>query len=232
MWKGGPVIGALIFDFDGVVIDTESAVIAGWREECAALGVPFDEAGFLAAIGVPSLRPERIVAVLGAAGGDPATAITRIRARIAVLADQQPVLPGVRELLAEATAAGVRLAVASGALREWVCGHLERVGLLSAFAIVACRDDVRASKPAPDLYLAALAGLGVPAGRAVAIEDSATGLAAAHAAGVRCVAVPGPTTMGHDLAAADLLLPSLAGIRLADLPGIRAGSEQRRRRVG
>jgi HAD superfamily hydrolase (TIGR01509 family) len=211
---------ALIFDFDGVIVDTESAVLDAWRAECADLGVAFDESAFMAAIGVPSLRPERILAVLGTAGGDPVVAIARIRSRLRMLALDLPVLPGVEALLAEAHAAGIRTAVASGAGREWVCGHLERIGLLAAFSPVLCRDDVTAGKPAPDLYLAALAGLGMPAGAAVAIEDSATGVAAAQAAGLRCVAVPGPVTVDHNLAAADLVLPSLAGVTLADLFGV------------
>jgi HAD superfamily hydrolase (TIGR01509 family) len=217
---------ALIFDFDGVIVDTESAVVAGWRAECVDLDTPFDEKAFVAAVGVPSLRPERVRAVLGAAGGDPLAAITRIRSRVRAMALDLPVLPGVRELLAQAQAAGVRTAVASGATREWVDGHLERVGLLTAFSAVFCRDDVAAGKPAPDLYLAALAGLRLPAPAAVAIEDTATGVAAAQAARLRCVAVPGPVTVGHDLAAADLVLPSLTGVGLDDLFALhlRAGT--------
>jgi HAD superfamily hydrolase (TIGR01509 family) len=217
---------ALVFDFDGVIVDTESAVVSGWRAECVDLGIPFNEKAFVAAVGVPSLRPERVVAILGAAGGDPLAAITRIRSRVRSMALDLPVLPGVRELLAQARAAGVRTAVASGGDREWVIGHLERLGLLPAFSGVFCRDDVAAGKPAPDVYLAALAGLRSTAPAAVAIEDTATGVAAAHAAGLRCVAVPGPITVGHDLAAADLVLPSLAGAGLDDLFALhpRAGT--------
>ncbi|MEO3814392.1 HAD-IA family hydrolase [Sphaerisporangium sp. B11E5] len=215
---------ALIFDFDGVIVDTESALVAGWRAECVDLDIPFDEKAFVAAVGVPSLRPERVTAVLGAAGGDPLAAMSRIRARVRALALDLPVLPGVRDLLAQAQAAGVRTAVASGATREWVTGHLERVGLLSEFSAVFCRDDVATGKPAPDLYLAALAHLRSPAPAALAIEDTATGVAAAKAAGLRCVAVPGPVTVGHDLAAADLVLPSLTGVELADLFHLRAGT--------
>ena len=209
--------GAVIFDFDGVLVDTESAVLAAWRADCAHLGVPFDEAAFVAAVGVPSLHPDRIRAVFGPAAGDPAVAAARIRARLRHLSGDLPVLPGVRALLAEAAAAGVPTAVASGATRDWVRGHLERVGLLDTFEAVVCRDDVRAGKPAPDLYLAALTALDVPADSAVAVEDTTTGVAAARAAGLRCVAVPGPTTVGHDFSAAETVLTSLAGVRLSDL---------------
>ena len=214
---------ALILDFDGVIMDTESAVVEAWRDESTARGVPFDEVAFLASLGVPSLRPERIAALLGA-DADPADVTERIRARLRVTTADLPVLPGVRELVAEAAAAGVPVAVASGALRPWVEGHLARAGLLDAFAAVVCRDDVTAGKPAPDLYVAALRRLGATASRSVAVEDSGPGVAAARAAGVRCVAVPGPTTTGHYSAGADLFLPSLAGARLADLlPGPAPG---------
>ena len=211
------VVGALILDFDGVIVDTESAVVAAWREECAARGVPFDEVAFLATLGVPTLGHERVTALLGEATGDPALAAERIRARLRVTTAALPVLPGVRELVAEADRAGVPTGVASGASRAWVEGHLRRVGLLGAFGAVVCRDDVAAAKPAPDLYLLALRRLGAAAAASAAVEDSAPGLAAARAAGLRCVAVPGPTTTGHDLAAADLFLPTLAGARLGDL---------------
>ncbi|WP_170990748.1 HAD family hydrolase [Herbidospora galbida] len=212
----------LVFDFDGVIVDTESAVVAGWRAECADLDIHFDEKAFLATLGQQSLRPERVAQILGEAAGDPPAAVLRIRSRVRALALELPALPGVRELLAEARDAGVRTAVASGAAREWVTGHLERLGLRPAFAGVFCRDDVAAAKPAPDVYLAALAGLGATAEAAVAIEDTATGVTAAKAAGLRCVAVPGPLTAGHDLAAADLVLPSLTGIGLDDLFSLQA----------
>ncbi|WP_062437247.1 HAD family hydrolase [Herbidospora daliensis] len=215
----------LVFDFDGVIMDTESAVVAGWRAECADLDIHFDEKAFVATLGQQSLRPERVADVLGDAGGDPLAALLRIRTRVRELALDLPALPGVRELLAEARAAGVPTAVASGASREWVTGHLDRLGLLPQFAGVYGRDDVPAAKPAPDVYLAAVAGLGATAEAGVAIEDTATGVTAAKAAGLRCVAVPGPLTAGHDLAAADLLLPSLAGVGLDDLFRVQASAE-------
>jgi len=215
--KGSQAERAVILDFDGVIMDTESAVVSAWRAECAELELPFDEPAFVAAIGVPSLAPERVLAVLGDGVGDPHDFADRVRARLAVTSAALPVLPGVLDLLAEAEQAGVPVAVASGARRTWVRGHLARAGLLDRLRAVVCREDAVASKPAPDLYLTALDRLRVQARVAVAVEDSATGVAAARAAGVRCVGVPGPVTLGHDLSAADLLLPSLAGARLADL---------------
>src|SRR5262249_14540292 len=99
---------------------------------------------------------------------------------------------GVAERIAEACARGLRLAVASSSQREWVERHLDRLGLRRYFAALRCREDVARVKPDPALYRAALAALGVEPGHAVAFEDSPNGVAAAVAAGMRCVAIPGP----------------------------------------
>ncbi|WP_170323779.1 HAD family hydrolase [Cryptosporangium phraense] len=207
---------AVIFDFDGVIMDTESAVVRAWRDECGALRLPFDEVAFAAAVGSTSLAPERVLALLGPAV-HPGEFAVRVRARLRESSAELPVLPGVRELLAEAAEAGVPTAVASSASADWVRPHLRRAGLLDSFATIVSRDDAERKKPAPDLYLTALARLRVSPDATVAIEDSATGVAAARAAGLRCVAVPGPVTVGHDFADADLRLPTLADVRLADL---------------
>jgi putative hydrolase of the HAD superfamily len=82
---------------------------------------------------------------------------------------------------------------------------------------VRCRDDVERSKPAPDLYLSVCECLGVAPTEAIALEDSANGIAAAKAAGLRCVAIPNPMTAELDLSAADLRLDSLAAITVAEL---------------
>jgi HAD superfamily hydrolase (TIGR01509 family) len=112
---------------------------------------------------------------------------------------------------------GLKLGVASSSTREWVAGHLARLGVLERFECLRCRDDVANVKPEPDLYLAVLDCLGVPASEAIAIEDSPNGVAAAKRAGMRCVAVPNSITAGLDLSEADLTLASLAELTLAQL---------------
>jgi len=117
---------------------------------------------------------------------------------------------GVREYVADAKRLGLRLAVASSSSRAWVLGHLERLHLNADWDAVRTRDDVARTKPAPDLYLSAVAALGVAPKEAVAFEDSANGIAAAKDAGLLCVAVPNALTAGMDLSRADLRLASLA----------------------
>jgi HAD superfamily hydrolase (TIGR01509 family) len=143
--------------------------------------------------------------------------LNRRKARHLEMVAELEILPGVRDAVAEATRLGIRLGVASSSSRAWVAGHLERLGLADFFDCVRCRDDVAKTKPDPELYSAVCACLGVAPGEAVALEDSANGIAAAKAAGMRCVAIPNPMTAGLDLSAADLRLDSLADIPVAEL---------------
>lgn len=129
----------------------------------------------------------------------------------------QKLLPGVAEHLEEARAIGLKLGVASSSTRDWVGGHLARLGILDRFVCLRCRDDVANAKPEPDLYIAVLECLGVLASEAIAVEDSPNGVLAAKRAGLRCVAIPNSITARLDLGQADVLLGSLADITLADL---------------
>jgi HAD superfamily hydrolase (TIGR01509 family) len=125
-------------------------------------------------------------------------------------------LPGIGDWLGQAAATGLRLAIASSSPRTWVQGLLARTGYLARFEVVACGDEVAAPKPDPAVYLLALARLGLPARHGVAIEDAPHGVAAAHAAGLRCVAIPGKHADRERFSAADLVLGSAAELSLAD----------------
>jgi beta-phosphoglucomutase-like phosphatase (HAD superfamily) len=128
----------------------------------------------------------------------------------------------VREYVADAKRLGLRLAVASSSSRAWVLGHLERLHLHAEWDAVRTRDDVARTKPAPDLYLAAVEALGVAPREAVAFEDSMNGIAAAKDAGLWCVAVPNALTAGMDLSRADVRLHSLAETPLEELLALLA----------
>ena len=149
----------------------------------------------------------------GRRAGEDLTAVreeleVRKRAEVAELGPR----PGVADLVAAAVTAGLRLAVASSSSRRWVEGHLDRIGALGAFHAVRCRDDVRQTKPAPDVYLAALEALGVNASQAVAFEDSPNGVQAAKTAGIYTVAVPNGVTRGWPFDHADRVIDSLHGV--------------------
>ena len=212
------MIRALIFDFDGLILDTEGPIYQSWAEVYAAhrVDLPFELWVKTVGSSNDAFHPqfhleERIGSKL------PQDVIDRRIERRVELVLAQPLLAGVADHVASAAAMGLKLGVASSSSREWVSGHLERLGLLAPFQCLRCRDDVEHVKPEPDLYLAVLDCLGVKADEAVAIEDSPNGIMAAKRAGLRCVAVPNPLTVGLDLSGADVRLGSLADGTLSEL---------------
>jgi HAD superfamily hydrolase (TIGR01509 family) len=123
----------------------------------------------------------------------------------------------VRELIDDARQHGLKLAVASSSPHDWVDGHLARLGLLSSIDVIKAREDVPRTKPEPDLFLAALAGLEVQPDQAVVLEDSPNGVRAAKRAGLFVVAVPNPVTESLRFEGEDLRLSSLKEISLPEL---------------
>lgn len=211
---------ALVFDFDGVILDTEAGVFTSWREIFDEHGEQLsldwwltDVMGTAEHVDVLDVLERR----LGRRLADRDAIGARRRARRQALLDALAPLAGVEDLITAAVDAGVPLAVASSSSRRWVQGHLEHHGLLGHFDVLRCGDEVEHGKPAPDLFRAAVAALGVEPRHAVAIEDSPNGIRAARAAGLRVVAVPHALTAHLTFEDADLVVDSLADVSLADL---------------
>jgi len=221
---------ALVFDFDGLILDTEWSDFVSVGEVFAAHGVdlPVDE--WRSDVGtIPDRHwTEWLEDVLGRPIDRVAVRASRIERYHALIAEES-VLPGVIELIDQARAAGVALVVASSSSSPWVEPHLERLDLRDRFDVVVTRDQVDAVKPAPDLYLAAAAALGADPLRSVALEDSAHGCTAAVAAGLRCIAVPNRVTRTQDFGHADRVVASLADVELADLEALVDGPAGTRR---
>ncbi|HEY1420208.1 MAG TPA: HAD-IA family hydrolase [Candidatus Dormibacteraeota bacterium] len=212
------MIRAIVFDFDGLILDTEGPVYRSWVEVYEAHGeeLPFERWIEIVGSTTAVFHPQHhLEARLGRPL--PKDVLDRRIRRRTELVLAQDILPGVLHLIDGACAAGLRLGVASSSTSDWVTSHLERLGILDRFECIRCRDQVSMAKPAPDLYLAVLACLRVVADEAFAIEDSPHGIAAAKAAGLRCVAIPNPITAGLDLSRADLVIASLADVTLATL---------------
>ena len=210
---------ALIFDFDGLILDTETAEVDVWREIYAEYKLEF-----------PILKWVTIVGGRGAAHFDAAEFLseqvggmdidelnTRYDEERLKLIAEQEVLPGVVGLLDAADKQGLKLGIASSSPFSWVEGHLRRLGLFERFEVVCTRDDVEIAKPDPALFILAAESLGVGADEVVVFEDSENGVLAAKAAGMFVVAVPNAVTAYTDLSGADLVLESLAQTSLADL---------------
>jgi HAD superfamily hydrolase (TIGR01509 family) len=206
------VIRALVFDFDGLILETETPAHQSWAEMYREHGheLPLDRwFDHVGREGGDFDAADHLAALVGE-GFDRDAARMRRDTRKSELIATLDVMVGVREYVADAKRLGLRLAVASSSSRAWVLGHLERLRLDAEWDAVRTRDDVARTKPAPDLYLSAVAALGVAPTEAVAFEDSANGIAAAKDAGLLCVAVPNALTAGMDLSRADLRLNSLA----------------------
>ncbi len=213
------MIEALIFDFDGLILETEGPVFLSWQEvfESFHCSLKFEDWSGVIGADPNSLDP---FIDLEAQLGRPVDRVNvgkRRSQRELEMIYHQPVLPGVLDYLEEARRLGLKLAVASSSDYAWVGGHLTRLGLLSYFDVVRTSNDVAQCKPAPDLFLAALQGMNVPAEQAIAFEDSYNGVRAAKSAGLFCVAVPTEVTCSLPLDLADLRINSMADLPLAQL---------------
>ena len=197
---------AVIFDFDGVILDSETPEYEAHRsifeehgldltieEWCERVGLwPSDSAGWFDRLSARSGRPP-----------DRAAFLADTSRRFNELVRMVP-MPGVRNLLDELSGAGVPLAIASAAPDRWVGRAIDAIGIRSYFQAIVTGNEVSRVKPAPDVYLEAARRLDVRPHRAIAVEDSSPGLAAAKAAGMRTIVIPHPLTERHDLSAADL----------------------------
>ncbi|MBJ7599954.1 HAD-IA family hydrolase [Candidatus Nephthysia bennettiae] len=220
---------ALVFDFDGLIIDTEGPVYEAWAEVYRKHGQELSLEFWKTIVGRGSNYFDPIAELevrLGRSLEGEAIRAER-RLRTLELVEALTILPGVIEWRKEAKALGVRLGVASSSGRGWVTGHLERLGL-AGWDCIRCLEDVDNPKPAADLYLSVLECLGVPPQQAVAVEDSVHGVEAAKTAGLYCVAVPSSLTADHDFSRADLVLSSLSERSFGEV-GVLAGGGGRRR---
>lgn len=215
------MIRTLLFDFDGLILDTESSVFAAWQALYAEYGHELPLADWLTIVGSETggerFDPALHLIDLCGLPLDAGELHSRCEAQDRALSSTLDPLPGVLPLLDAAAERGLPLAVASSSPHEWVDMHLDRLGLFDRFAAVICSDDVARVKPAPDLFLRAARSVGAAPGEAMVLEDSAHGITAAKAAGAFAVAVPNQVTRHADLSHADLILPSLAATTLDDL---------------
>jgi HAD superfamily hydrolase (TIGR01509 family) len=212
------MLRAVVFDMDGLLIDTEWPDYQSWQEafqECGS-DLPLEDwVGHVGVWGMGKTVSERLADLRGA-GLDLTALQARRRERYHCLVrEAMHPLPGVRELIAELAAHGIRRAVASASDAEWVAFVLDGLELRPWLDVVVTGEEVGARKPAPDVYLRAAERLAVEPWECVALEDSCVGVQAARAAGMRCVAVPNRLTRHHDFTAADAQVPSLERVSVS-----------------
>ncbi|MDI6105590.1 HAD-IA family hydrolase [Actinoplanes sp. NEAU-A12] len=206
---------ALLFDFDGLLMDTETTLLESWRGEWRRHGLELDPAGFFADHGgdTNESRYAALAAAVGPGYDRESSHRLRMAHRSRLNAALEPA-PGIIGWLDRAAELGLRLAVASSSAITHVGTMLDQAGLRARFEVVATGDEVAAYKPDPAVYHIALDRLGLPAREALAFEDTPHGVAAARAAGLRCVAIPNPHADHARFMAADLLLPSAVALSL------------------
>ena len=223
-------VEAVVFDLDGLILDSETPECLAWQAVYARYGIEFPRVEWLQNVGrndgpFDPLGPFR----RGDSPASPASAAALWEERRdELLQEFLTPLPGVVTLLDRAGRAGWRTAVASSSRVARVRALLKELGLAARFDALAGGDEVTHGKPAPDVYLLAADRLGSRPEACVALEDSENGVRAAVSAGMRCIAVPSAMTRGMDFSRADLVVGSLTEVT----PSIIAALEGRSRSRG
>lgn len=221
------MLAALLFDFDGVIVDTEVPTFQSWRDIYAEHGVDLALDDWLPAVGSGSSTSGAFDAIahleqLTGNRVDRDAVVGRRAKRKAELYARAPLLPGVRERLAEAREHGVKTAIVTRNREDRVRAQCEAVGLDHAWQALICAND-QPTRDKADLYRHALAILQVDTDQALAVEDSPSGVHSAKRARVLCAAVPNEITRGAAFDEADVVLSSLADQSLDEIWRLAGG---------
>ena len=209
----------LIFDFDGLILDTETASYRAWSEIFDSYGKTLPLEKWALCVGT-SHHAFDVFQYLESQIGKPVdrrqTAQRQHSRAMEILAPMAP-RPGVLEYLEDARKLRIAVALATSSHQDWVMGHLIRLDLADRFHSIRSANDVERVKPDPELYELTLQTMGVAPSRALAFEDSPNGITAAQSAGVFCVAVPNSVTRNFSIGHADDRIESMADIGLVEL---------------
>ncbi len=217
-------LAAIVFDFDGLIVDTENPGFISWEEIYQEFGATLKIDDWRHATGYvggfdPGVHLEQILN----RRLDWSQLMPKREARNWELTLQANVLPGIESLMLRAKEYQVRIGVASNSENGWVEGGLRRLGLREYVDTVVTRDMVLNPKPAPDIYLKTVQTLQVSPGQAVALEDSEPGCRSAKNAGLKAIAIPNRFSERQDLSVADLVVTSATELNLDRLAALVAG---------
>ncbi|HRQ31659.1 MAG TPA: HAD-IA family hydrolase [Anaerolineales bacterium] len=220
------MLKALIFDFDGLILDTETPEYLVWKNIYRenAFDFPLEEWNkIVGGRGLSDFNAADHLAHLSQGRLDAASVRARHSAESLAMIHAQPILPGVLEAIYFAKQDGLKLAIASSSSHAWVDNHTKRLGIFDDFDAIICAEDVGAgkTKPNPDLFLVALNRLQTRKEEALVFEDSPNGVKAANRAGIFVIAVPNPVTAALAFDNADLIVKSLSELSLPRLYELR-----------
>jgi HAD superfamily hydrolase (TIGR01509 family) len=191
-----PPLDGILFDFDGLILDTETTVFQAWSEKFREHGQQLHLEDWAEILGKSGEELGPIEDFLKSLGDEEKQqeVYREVSQTEWALVEQKEPLPGAVELINKAKAAGLKLGIVSSSDREWVHSHLERLGLLDYFDHTSCFDDVDEAKPDPALYHLGLSKMDCSPDKIVVLEDSPNGVLAAKRAGLYCIAVPNQIT--------------------------------------
>lgn len=219
-------LAALIFDFDGTILDTETPEVRAWQAIFRKHGAEFPDEYWMHAIGRGADQidktPLELLEELGTIAPEREKVLAQYEEMRMADILARDCRSGIRELISEAVSAKLPLAVASSSHHFWVDSHLRRLELSDLFQAILCADDVPRAKPFPDLYLEACRRLNAQPELCVAIEDSPNGILAAKTAGLACIGIPNPCTARLNLTHADLIFDSAMELNLGILNSLLA----------
>ncbi len=215
------MLKALIFDFDGLILDTETPEVLVWQSIYREHGfeLPVDEwEKTIGGYGISNFDPANHLSLLSQGRLDSASMRIRYRRESDLLIHASDIMPGVVRIIEEAREQGIAVAIGSSSPHSWVDTHAKRLGIFHYFKHIICQDDVAPgrTKPNPDIYLKALEVLKVQNTEAVVFEDSLNGVDAARRAKIFVVAVPNPLTAKMGVSG-DMTVSSIANLTLQDL---------------
>jgi HAD superfamily hydrolase (TIGR01509 family) len=211
-------LGAIVFDFDGLIVDTEGAGFVSWREVYERFGAELNLDDWSHATGyVGGFDPAAHLELMLGRKLDWSQILPGREARNWELTLQAKILPGIDLLFHNAKERGLPIGVASNSGHGWVEEGLKRLGLRTMVDTIVTRDMVMNPKPAPDVYLKTVQTLRIEPNRAVALEDSEPGCRAAKQAGMKAVAIPNQFSERQNFNVADLIVESAEALDLRSL---------------
>ncbi|MBC7879237.1 MAG: HAD family phosphatase [Anaerolineales bacterium] len=215
------MLKALIFDFDGLILDTETPEVLVWQSIYKEHGfeLPLDEwEKTVGGYGISNFNAADHLSLLSSGQLDSVSLRSRYRKEAEELIHASPILPGVISMIEQAKENSLQVAIGSSSPHSWVDTHAKRLGIFHYFDHIICADDVAPgkTKPNPDIYLKVLEQLNVKNDEAVVFEDSLNGVLAARRAGIFVVAVPNPLTAKMNVSG-DMTVSSIAEISLQEL---------------
>lgn len=216
------MIKGLIFDFDGLILDTELPNLHAWQEIYRKYGyeLPFDKYVLVIGTDESAFNPLNYLVEISGNKINPFDVSNEHQELLIQKLTFAELMPGVIEYLEAAKKLRLSTAIASSSNDEWVLGHLERLGAKDFFDFVITAGLVLPAKPDPTVYKIALKSLNCRANQAIAFEDSNNGVKAAREAGIYCVAVPNSVTVHMDFLESNLQIPSLLTLSLPELIAI------------